>query len=249
MTRWNHLCRLTNKTGVRSLALTIGEGLSDNCLKKYLLDMNSVAFFYDIKARPDVANFTLNSDNNSSLPFPLNLNIVLRSLISAFLLLILVAGFKQRYVIFCYMKSSEFKLNPPNILFLLDQVNGLCLALIIVFRIIFNIAPTPLSDLLGSNVVCIVAELVSGIYISGVILWRCYIAIFKLMFVKAQNWIRDKANVLLAFVLLLGLVQIVFFRWVMVVADQDSYIKRSCYHRTASDIELLYHSLVKVFVC
>ena len=184
--------------------------------------------------------FKMNSDK-SFLPFPINQNLFVKILVCSVLAAILILGFRKRFLILTYMLSPEVKMNPPNLLFGLDQINGIFLALIIIFRIIFNLLPEPLSDLADPRI-CAFAELMSGSYISSTIVWRCYTAVLKLVYLKAQNWLQNTIgvnNLLLALVIV-GLGKIALFSSVMIYSENDSYIKRSCYHRNATDLEILY---------
>jgi len=184
--------------------------------------------------------FALNSDK-SFLPFPINQNLFVRVMICSVLASILVIGFRKRFLILAYMTSPEVKMNPPNVLFGLDQVNGIFLAMIIIYRITFNLLPEPLSDLVDPRI-CYFAELMSGSYVSGTIVWRCYIAILKLLYVKAQNWMQNTLEItkLLTVLVILGLAKMALFSSVMVSSENDSYVKRSCYHRNSTDLEILY---------
>ena len=201
-------------------------------------DMETEKFFFS----NDTACLTFKVDSDKSfLPFPLNQNLYWRLLMSAALVAILVQGYKKRLLIAAYLKSPEVKLNPPTILFGLDQVNGIFLALSILFRIAFNLLPESLSDLAYPNV-CDFVELFSGLYISGTIGWRCNMAIVKLLYVKGSQWLKNntKANKILAVQVTLVIFTMTAVSIVMVICDKDSYIKRSCYHKTAVDLEIMY---------
>ena len=186
------------------------------------------------------AHFQVDGDR-SFLPFPINQIMFIRLVMSLILAAILVQGLRKRFIILAYMRSPEIKMNPPNFLYSLDQANGIFLALIIIFRIIFNLLPEPMSDLVDPRI-CSFAELMSGFYLSGTIVWRCYIAILKLLYIKAQSWLLDRigVNKLVALTVILGLSKMTLFSLVMINSDKDSYLKRSCYHRNAADLEILY---------
>ena len=184
--------------------------------------------------------FKMESDRRF-LPFPLNQNIYWRLLMSTTLVAILVQGLKKRLLIAAYLRSPEVKFNPPNLLFGLDQICGIFLALGISFRIVFNLLPEPLSTLTDPSV-CAFSELISGLYISGTISWRCNMAIFKLLYVKGHRWLKNStgANNILGIQVTVGLCIMVSFSSIMINGDRDSYIKRSCYHKKTADLEILY---------
>ena len=202
------------------------------------LEAKSDEFFFIGGATCSI--FKVNGDQ-SFLPFPINQHLVVRVLICSVLAAILSQGLKKRFQIFAFLRSPEVKMNPPNFLFALDQVNGVFLALIIIFRITFNLLPMPLSDLAHPKI-CAFAEVMSGSYISGTIVWRCYTAILKLSYVKAQIWLHNRigVNTLLIAILILGLGKMALFSFAMSSSENDSYVKRSCFHRNAMDLEILY---------
>ncbi len=174
-------------------------------------------------------NFTVFSDEKF-LPFPQNLNIYWRSLISIILVFIIVHGIRYRLKILSYIRSSETKLNAVNILFCLDQTNGIFLALMLVARVSFIMLTIPVSELLGPFA-CSFYEFLSGMYLSGTIVWRFYIAVFRALFIKAQRWLTEKIGVtnVLAFMILVGLGQMATFSFFIVTSDNFSYSKKSCY--------------------
>ena len=193
-------------------------------------------FFID-----DTTSLAFKADTEKSfLPFPVNQSLFCRLLISAVLVYVLVLGCKKRLLIAAYLKSPEVKLNPPNVLFCLDQVNGIFMVPMFLFFFLINTLSEPLSELTHPKV-CAIAELIGGLYISGTIVWRCHIAIFKLLCVKGQRWLkRAGANKILAIQVAVGLTIMVTSCVGMINGDKDSFLKRSCFHKMSTDLEILY---------
>ena len=198
--------------------------------------METEEFFFAGSA--NCLSFKVNSDK-SFLPFPISQDLFWRLLVSALLVAIFIQGCKKRLLIAAYLRSPEIQLNPSNVFFSLEQVNGVFLALGILFRISFNVLPVPLSDLADPRV-CVFAELMSGFYISGTIVWRCYMAIFKLLCVKGHKWVKNRVRRFPVMEVAIGLSKMVLFSIVIIKGDKDNHVRRSCYHKLTDDLELLY---------
>lgn len=95
------------------------------------------------------SSFLLSSSNNSlevisffpfreheSLPFPLYHSDSVKTFISIVLTITLALGLKFRITIISYLLAPDTKMGPINYLIWLDQINGLFLGLVILFRII-----------------------------------------------------------------------------------------------------------------
>jgi hypothetical protein len=179
--------------------------------------------------REDYLNFTVFSDEKF-LPFPQNLSFHWRLLFSMLLGTIFIEGTRLRLKILSYIRSPETKLNPVNILFCLDQTNGVFLALLIAARIGFCLLTVPTSEVLGPFA-CSCYEFAAGVYISGTFVWRFNIAVYRVLFIKAQHLLTGKIgmNNLLMIMILVGLVQIMSFSSFLVTSDNFSYSKKSCY--------------------
>ena len=174
--------------------------------------------------------FTFDFDDDV-LPFPLNLNMFWRCLISAFLAAIFVLGVRFRLKIISFIRDPETKLNETNILFCLDQVNGLFVAIMLVCSISFTMITVPVAEVVDPSV-CNVYATGRALYISGTIIWRCCIAIYRAMYLKAQMWLTEKFGTkkLLYLMIVVGLALMAGFSSVSVSSDRYSYSKRMCNH-------------------
>ena len=107
----------------------------------------------------------------------------------------LIYGAKLRLKIISYILSPETKLGPINYLILMDQLNGILLATSIVIRIVFIISSTPLTSLFGKQF-CKFSNLIGALYIGGSYGWSCFIAVYRVLYIKFQNWMKTQIGVL-----------------------------------------------------
>jgi hypothetical protein len=145
--------------------------------------------------------------SHPGLPIPLNLSYFWRILISISLLITLVIGGKYRRIILSYINSPETNIGPINYLIWVDQMNGFLLAIIIIARIVFLLSPVPLSSVFGFNF-CNAVFSISVFYTGGGYMWGCCIAVFRVMFIKAQTFLKIYIGTssLLFFMLVFGTV-------------------------------------------
>jgi hypothetical protein len=127
-------------------------------------------------------------NDSDGLPFPLYINGYWKALISTVLLCTLIEGTRLRIVILSYLSSPDTKLGSVNYLIWIDQINGFFLGYTIVARIMFIVSPYPVSDLLGFDF-CKLNVFFISVYLSASNVWSCFIAIFRVVFIKAQNWL------------------------------------------------------------
>jgi hypothetical protein len=73
------------------------------------------------------------------------------------------------------------------------QVYGLLSAPIIIARIVFLLAPFPVSSISsGAGSFCKFLNFVGGLYVAGSYMWGCCIAVFRVLFVKAQTFLKNR---------------------------------------------------------
>jgi hypothetical protein len=187
----------------------------------------------------NVVNFDL-LDDPYGLPFPLNLPITWKLILSSSLLLILIQGTRMRFGIFRYINSPESALGPINYLIWIDEINGVFLGISIAIRIMFILSPYPIGQLIGSDF-CLVTEYVATSYIIGMTTWGCYIAFFRVLFIKAHTWLKNGIGVvnLLWLLLTIGVLQTILIGIITVYADDESIVKRFCNHLSIIDIKIM----------
>jgi len=199
------------------------------------------AFIYDERPfqHKKFLTFTVFSDESKSLPFPLNLDFVWRLLISAFMVAILVQGTRLRLRIASYIQSSDTKMNENNVLFCMDQINALFLAISLACCISFNLLSVPAAAI--SDQLCHLNEISHGLYLSGTIIWRCYIAVFRVLFVKARSWLTEKmgATRLLVLMILSGLALMIGFSIALMMLDPYNYAKRNCFRWSDEAVDIM----------
>ena len=190
--------------------------------------------------RQTFLNFQAFAEESDSLPFPLNLNIFCRWIISALLVAIFVQGMRLRLKIVSYIRSPDTKLNETNILFCLDQANGLFLAIMISCAIIFLLLTEPAAKVIDPKL-CYLNGASQGMYLSGTFIWRCCIAIYRVLFIKGHKWLTDKIgmNSLLTLMIAVGLVLMTGFSMVSVTSDPYSYSKRICNHWSDNAVDII----------
>ena len=184
-------------------------------------------------------NFTILNDQEG-LPFPLYLNNHWKIVIVASLLIIIIQGTRLRKVIISYIKSPEAKLGPINYLILVDQINGIPPAFVIIMRIVFILSPISGFDLLGPFA-CALTEFVAAVYLGAALYWNCSIAVFRVLFIKAQKWLNKTVGIktMLVTMLLFGFVLIFTFALLTVTYDKTSSIKKMCFHLSEADMEIM----------
>jgi hypothetical protein len=178
--------------------------------------------------------------DNLGLPFPLYLNIYWRYLLAALFLIALLQGSRLRKLIIVFIFSPETKVGPINCLILMDQINGLFLAVAIVMRITYIISPMPMSTVLGDKF-CWMANFTSSLYIGGSYMWGCYIALFRVFFIKAQELLKNKIGIrnVLLFMLLTGITQVVLFAITLTITDNENTTKKMCAHLSDADLKMI----------
>ena len=203
--------------------------------------MEYVPIFDDNNTRcQKFISFTAFSDENSSLPFPLNLGIFWRLFISAVLVIIFFHGIRFRLQIVSYIRCPETKMNEVNILYCLDQINGLFLAVMLACGICFTLLTVPVAKLIDPSV-CYLNGISHGLYLSGTFIWRCCIAIYRVLFIKAQRWMTDKMGQrnLLGVMIVFGLALMTGYTNVSATFNRYSYSKRSCNRWSDEDVDII----------
>ena len=186
-------------------------------------------------------------DDSNGLPFPLNLQTIWKLILSISLLLTLIQGTRIRVGIICYINSPESTLGAINYLIWIDEINGVLLGFSIATRILFVLSPCPISYLLGSDF-CRVIEFVATVYIMGMTTWGSYIALFRVLFIKAQTWLKKGIGVgnLLWLLLTLGVLQNILIGVISLYADDESIVKRFCNPLSIEDIEIMDNYKVRI---
>ena len=184
-------------------------------------------------------NFSPFSDQDG-LPFPLYLHPIWKIIFSLTLLFTLIEGTRLRKIIIDFISSPESKLGPINYLIWVDQINSFFLGINLLFRVVFFLSPEPIGILIGREV-CDFTEFSILIYLAGSSIWGSYIALFRVMFIRAQTWLTNSIGIknLLWLLLSIGTGQIFYFAIVTLFVDEESYAKKVCHHLSFDDVIIM----------
>ena len=129
-------------------------------------------------------------DFHATLPFPLCLPYLWRVLVAECLLFILIFGLKYRHIIFKFLCNSDTRANPINRLIYIDLLSGTIFGFVNLLLAIAAILLTnPLSVVFNEHL-CILNKTSAGFSIHGSYIWTCLIAICRILYIKAQNWMK-----------------------------------------------------------
>jgi hypothetical protein len=108
------------------------------------------------------------------------------------------------------------------------------------FQIIAINLPFPLRDLFGDNF-CKGIRFPATFYTFGSVIWGCFIALFRVLYIKAQNWTKYQVgedNLLVSFIVT-GSILNVAIALAVTVLDEHSYVHKMCTHQSQSSIDML----------
>lgn len=112
------------------------------------------------------------------LPFPLNQPTEVKYFLAVVLSAILILGISVRSKIIKFLWISDNKKNPINYFFWLDQSKGIFSGLNILFTVMANVAPFPISNIIGYEL-CNWVDFLGVFYLIGSAAWSCNIALFR----------------------------------------------------------------------
>jgi hypothetical protein len=81
-------------------------------------------------------------------------------------------------------------MGPINQLIWIDQANGILLGIALFGKMIFILTPLPFDEIFGSQF-CDWSDLPGCTYLVGSFIWSSLIAIYRVIYIKAQNWIKN----------------------------------------------------------
>jgi hypothetical protein len=164
-----------------------------------------------------------------SLPFPINADFSNKLIIFVSLMFNFILGCILRVKIFQYIKSVDLKENPINYFMWNDQMNGIFLGLNILYTSTVLFLPFPLSNFIGDEA-CNWTDIIGVIYLEGQTVWSCFMAIYRVLFVKYNKFIKTIGDSNFVFALtIIGYVIIVSFSAFLSSHDQGILYKM-CTH-------------------
>ena len=186
----------------------------------------------------DFISFDL-PNSPKGLPFPMHLQIHWKLLIATSLLITLVQGARLRKVIFSFINSPEAGLGPINYLIWVDQVNRILPVFYISMRIFFILSPISINQILGPFA-CTLTEFVAATYLFGSCYWNCSIAVFRVLFTKAQTWLTRTVGIrsMLVGMLVTGFGAILTGAFLSISYDNHSALRKMCSHHSTEYLEI-----------
>ena len=191
-------------------------------------------------------SFELNLELVDSLPFPQSLPTIPRISVGIFILAIVFAGLVLRKYIFSFLLKSDTKNSPINSLFWVDQLNGLSFCFTIAILGIAVILPGSLKDLLGDQF-CDWLPVTGCFYLIGQTLWGCVIAVYRILYIKANNWVKYKVGErrLLWNFLIAGIIIHLVFGFCLFYFDDESLQGKTCNQYSGKELEIVLLYKVK----
>jgi hypothetical protein len=183
------------------------------------------------------------------LPYPLYLAYHWKCLITILHVIALAFGFKLRWIIFKYLTSPESN-GPLNRLIWMDQINGLFFGTVLMIKIFAINCPNALSELLGDTF-CVFFDLLGTTFVAGSVIWTCFIAFFRIAFIKAQNWVKLYIGeiALLNLFLAMGVILNLVLAALIATFDSKSAGKKICRHLSSQEIKILQqYQVILVFI-
>ena len=104
-----------------------------------------------------------------------------------------------------------------------------------------------LKSLFGSSF-CNVVPLAGCINLTGYIIWSSLVAIYRILYIKAQNWVKYRVGErrLLRYFIVLGLLLQTVLSIVIYYFDDESLVSKACNHFSAEDVEILQQYHVRI---
>ena len=188
------------------------------------------------RTQRDILSFHFAND----MLFPLSIAYHWRLVCALYYLIIICAGIVFRSVILRYLTDQDTKSTPINWLIWLQQLNGLFAGtfnLSVVFTVL--ILESSLKSLLGDQV-CHWLPLSGCINLVGYLVWSCLIAIYRILYIKAQDWVKFTIGErrLLVIILIFGLLLHGSIAGTMFYHDDENITGRACSHYSVKDLEI-----------
>ncbi len=183
-------------------------------------------------------------------PFPLSMQYPVRLTFGIAILLIVFGGLSLRRMIFKYLGSPDAKLNHINSLIWIDQLCGLVSGTLnLIYGSSTLILPMSLRSILGSQF-CNWIPFGPCINLTGSIIWSTIIAVYRILYIKAQQWVKYKVGeeLLLKIMIFLGVFLQLALSVVIFYFDDESLVGKLCNHFSSDDLEIFQKYRVSINV-
>jgi hypothetical protein len=176
--------------------------------------------------------------HKDSLPFPLNADLLTKLIILGYLILNFMFGCLLRVKIFQYIKSVDLKENPINYFMWNDQMNGLFLGLNIMYTSTVLFLPFPLSNFIGDEA-CNWADIIGAIYLEGQTVWSCFMAIYRVAFIKYQTFVKTIGASNFVFALTIFGYLFIGFVSIFFAYHDNGILDKMCTHHSAEEVIIM----------
>ena len=173
-----------------------------------------------------------------SLPFPINLDFSTKIFTLVFLISNFILGFLLRVKIFKYLKNVNLKENHINYFVWNDQLNGLFLGLNIIYTSLVLFLPFPMSDFVGDEA-CNWADIIGAIYLEGQTVWSCFMAIYRVVFIKWQAFVKTIGESNFVFALTIFSYCIIISFSVFMAYHDKGILYKMCTHHSVEEVIIL----------
>jgi len=187
----------------------------------------------------DPYNLVLSFENNTDDPFPIGLPPWGKIFISAIFLCSILFGLKYRLIMVQYLLKPDKKFTPINYFIAVNQLNGIMALTVMIFLMLKLIFPYPFSSIFGTSF-CQWVHAPASIYILGLGVWSFTIALYRVVFIYCQTWVKAFMGEALFFrsVFCAEIVMWVGLSTLVVIVEQFNTFGRICLHYSQSDLEI-----------
>ena len=181
-------------------------------------------------------------DVNERRPFPLCLTYFWRVVFATFYFFILISGLKSRQIIFKFLHNQDTKCNPINRLIYFNLLTGTLFGTLnLIIAIAAFLMTNPLSVTFNENI-CILNKLAASFSVHGSYIWTCLIAVCRILYIKAQNFIKYRIGEsnLLYILLTIGLSIQTILSISVANTDDGGSSWKICTHHSQENIDAIY---------
>ena len=111
------------------------------------------------------------------------------------------------------------------------------------------VIPLPFSCVLGHQD-CMWIGFSGCLGFTGSIIWTCSIAVCRIFYIKAQNWVKFKIGEqrLLTYFVILGIFLQITLSSFIFYFDDASFLTKMCNHHSSEDLEIIHSYMVEILL-
>ena len=182
------------------------------------------------------SNFIYVDDHAFLLNFPYPWRVVW----GIYIIAIIIGGLACRVIILNYLRVVDIKSTPINWLIWFQQLSGTISGMFnLPMAALTLLYENSLGSLFGSTF-CDWLPLGGCLSLSGYVQWSCLVAIFRVLYIKAQTWVKYRVGEkrLLVYFILAGMMGQFCLAGVMFYHDDESVTGKACNHFSAQDLQI-----------